>query len=42
MKKKSDFDAFMGLVNRVNNIIFGYRPRGKDVNRRTKRTISKR
>ena len=42
MKKKSDFDAFIGLMNRIDNIIFGYRPRGKDVNKRTKRTISKR
>ena len=42
MKKKSDFNAFIGLMNRIDNIIFGYRPRGKDVNKITKRTISKR
>ena len=40
--KKNDLSAFIGLMNRINNTIFGYRPRGKDVNRRTKRTISKR
>ena len=40
--KKNDLSAFIGLMNRIENIIFGYRPRGKDVNKRTKRTISKR
>ena len=25
----SDFHSFMGILNRVRNIVFGYKPRGK-------------
>jgi hypothetical protein len=39
---RNDLPAFRGLTRRIKNIIFGYKKRGKDVNRRTKRIISKR
>jgi hypothetical protein len=42
MSAKSELNALRGLVRRINNKIFGYKKRGRNVNRRTKRTISKR
>ena len=39
---KSDLPAFRGLIRRIKNIIFGYKKRGRNVNTRTKRVISKR
>ena len=42
MSVKKDLHSFRGLVQRFENLIFGYRKRGKDVDRRAKRTVSKR
>jgi len=37
MSKKSDLNAFKGLIRRINNMIFGYRPRGDDDRPRKRR-----
>jgi hypothetical protein len=42
MGAKEEIHILRGLAQRINNMIFGYRPRGKDVNKRAKRTVSKR
>ena len=42
MNKKEELHNMWALIRRINNMIFGYRPRGKDVKKRRKRTTSKR
>jgi hypothetical protein len=42
MGVKKDLYSFIGLVQRFENLVFGYRKRGKDVDKRAKRTVSKR
>ena len=42
MSAKGDLYRLRGLVRRFENLMFGYKKRGKNVNRRTKRTVSKR
>ena len=42
MSNKEELQILWGLVRKINNTIFGYRPRGKDVKKRRKRTTSKR
>ena len=37
MSRKSDLHAFRGLIRRLTNTIFGYRPRGKDDRPRKRR-----
>ena len=40
--RKKELYIMQGLARRINNMIFGYRPRGKDVKKRRKKTTSKR
>ena len=38
MSKKKELQILWGLVRKINNTIFGYRPRGKDVRKRKSRS----
>ena len=38
MSKKKELQILWGLVRRINNTIFGYRPRGKDERPRKSRS----
>ena len=38
MSKKQELRILWGLVRRINNTIFGYRPRGKDDRKRKSRS----
>ena len=38
MGSKEDLRILWGLVRKINNTIFGYRPRGKDVKKRKSRS----
>ena len=37
MSKKEELNIFKGIVRRITNTIFGYRPRGKDDRPRKRR-----
>ena len=38
MSKKQELRILWGLVRKINNTLFGYKPRGKDVKKRKSRS----